>query len=99
MSNPQFNSGFTGQQVESAIEKALVLDTFEHQSDEVIDGSVFHVLWKVKPTTSNQVNGFAVNPKNGKIVDICSINGVITSYRYISEADTISTDEIDNLFK
>jgi hypothetical protein len=44
MPQAKFTSAYTGQQVESAIRKALPLDSFEHVSDEVINGKVFHVL-------------------------------------------------------
>jgi hypothetical protein len=99
MPNPKYVSRYTGQDVESAITKALQLDNFEHQSDEIINGSTYHVLWKVKPTTTNQVNGVAVHPKTGKLIDVMSINGVISSYEYISEHDSISITDLDNLFK
>lgn len=95
--NPKFTSIYTGQTVESAIAKALQLDTFEHISDEVINGTVFHVLWKTKPTATNQVSGVAVHP-SGRVYDITSVNGVLSAYGYISESDVISTSEIDSLF-
>ena len=46
MPEAKFTSVFTGQQVESAIRKALSLNTFEfeHASDEIIGGVVFHVF-------------------------------------------------------
>jgi hypothetical protein len=44
MPEAKFTSAYTGQQVESAIRKALPLDSFEHASDEVINGTVFHIL-------------------------------------------------------
>lgn len=44
MPEAKFTSAYTGQQVESAIKKALPLDSFEHVSDEVINGVVFHIL-------------------------------------------------------
>lgn len=44
MPQAKFTSAYTGQQVESAIKKALPLETFEHVSDEAINGKVFHIL-------------------------------------------------------
>ena len=46
MPEAKFTSAYTGQQVESAIKKALPLDSFEHVSDEVIDGVCSQVLSK-----------------------------------------------------
>ena len=87
MTNPKFTSAYTGQDVESAITKALQLDTFEYQSNEVIDGQTFHILWKVKPTNTNQANGIAIHPTSGKMFDIISINGVLSAHVYITEED------------
>ena len=44
MQGPTYTIKYTGAQVESAITKALPLETFEHVSDEVINGTVFHIL-------------------------------------------------------
>ena len=99
MPDAKFTSAFTGQQVESAIKKALPLDSFEHSSDEVIDGKVFHVLWKVTPNTSNLVSGITIHPENGHIYEVVSANGTLTLYRYVTDNDFISLDELDTLFK
>ena len=99
MPDAKFTSAFTGQQVESAIKKALPLDSFEHSSDEVIDGKVFHVLWKVTPTTSNLVSGITIHPETGRMCEVVSANGAIALYRYVTDNDFISLDELDTLFK
>jgi hypothetical protein len=44
MPDPRYESIYTGQQVESAITKALQIDDFEHVSDELIGGTVYHIL-------------------------------------------------------
>lgn len=98
MPDPRYESVYTGQQVESAIAKALQLDDFAHVSDEIIGSSVYHVLWKVKPTSSNSVTGFTVDPNDGKILQVFSVNGTLTVYSYITDNDTISNATIDSLF-
>ena len=99
MPQAKFTSAYTGQQVESAIKKALPLESFEHVSDEVINGKVFHVLWKVTPTTSNQVSGFTVHPETGRICEVFSNQKILALNRYMTESDYISTSEIDALFQ
>jgi hypothetical protein len=98
MPQAKFTSAYTGQQVESAIKKALPLESFEHVSDEVINGKVFHVLWKITPTTSNQVSGFTVHPETGRICEVFSNQKVFSLNRYMTEGDYISTSEIDASF-
>lgn len=98
MPQAKFTSAFTGQQVESAIRKALPLESFEHISDESINGKVFHILWKVTPTASNQVSGFTVHPETGRICEVFSNNKVYTLNCYLTEGDYISTADIDALF-
>lgn len=98
MPQAKFTSAYTGQQVESAIKKALPLESFEHVSDEVIDGKVFHILWKVAPTTTNQVGGFTVHPETGRICEVYSDQKVFSLNRYMTEDDYISTADIDALF-
>ena len=44
MPDPKYESRYTGQQVESAITKALQIDDFEYVSDELIGSKVYHVL-------------------------------------------------------
>ena len=85
MANPKFTSAYTGQDIESAIAKALQLDTFEYQSDELIDGQTCHVLWKVKPTSTNKVNGITIHPASGKLLNVESAEGVISIQSYITE--------------
>ena len=97
MPEAKFTSAYTGQQVESAIKKALPLDSFEHVSDEVIDGVVFHILWKVTPTATNQVSGFTIHPLTGRMYEVYS-NKVFSLNSYLTERDLISISELDQLF-
>ena len=98
MPEAKFTSAYTGQQVESAIKKALPLDSFEHVSDEVIDGTTFHILWKVAPTTTNQVSGFTIHPSTGRMYEVYSNNKVFSLNGYLTERDSISVSELDQLF-
>lgn len=84
--NSKFTSSYTGQTIESAIAKALQLDTFVYNSDETIDDITFHILWKTEPTATNTVYGIAIHP-TGKMYNIVSTNGTRTVYSYISEND------------
>lgn len=98
MPDPRYESVYTGQQVESAIAKALQLDDFEHVSDEIINSKVYHILWKVTPTNANTVTGFTVDPVDGRVLQVISVNGAKTIYNYISENDTITSSELNGLF-
>lgn len=100
MPEAKYNSVFTGQQVESAIRKALSLNTFEfeHISDELISGIVFKVYWITTPTDTNQVKGFAMHPTTGKLYEIYSNAKQYSAHSYLTEEDTIATSEIDALF-
>jgi len=95
--NPSFVSTYSGQQIEEAIRKALPLDTFELDTDELVGGKVYHVLWKKRPTAANTVYGFTVHPDTGELYEVCSAEGVITIGRYISESDLISESEINTI--
>ena len=100
MPDAKFTSVYTGQQVESAIRRALSLKTFEfeHISDELIGGTVYHILWKNTPTETNQASGFTIHPTTGVLCEVISINKVYAIHKYLTEDDTISTSEIDLLF-
>lgn len=65
---------------------------------EAISGTTYKVLWKVKPTTSNNVYGYAVHPTTGKLTIIHSINNIKTAEQFLMSEDKISLAEIDNLF-
>jgi hypothetical protein len=100
MPEAKFTSVFTGQQVESAIKKALTLNTFEfeHVSDELINGTVFHILWLNTPTEDNQAKGFTMCPTTGRIYEVFSNCKQFSITRYVTDDDTIQIFEIDSLF-
>ena len=100
MPDAKFTSVYTGQQVESAIKRALSLKTFEFEyiSDENIGGTVYHILWKNTPTEDNRVSGFTIHPTTKILYEVVSINKVYAVRKYLTEDDTISTSEIDQLF-
>ena len=98
MPEPKYTIRYTGAQVESAIAKALPLETFEHSSDEVINGQVYHILWKIKPTENNQVSGFTINPISGRLCEVYSDKLVYSLNGYLTERDLISIEELDALF-
>lgn len=100
MPEAKFTSVFTGQQVESAIRKALALKTFEfeHISDELINGTVFHVLWITTPTDTNRVKGFTIHPSTGRLYEVYSNSKQYSIVSYLTEEDTIETSDIDALF-
>jgi len=97
MPDPVFTSIYTGQQVESAIGKALQFSDFALVTDETIGGIVYHVLWKAAPAASNTVSGVAVHPSTGRIYAVISVNGVKSVEKYLRGDDSISSAEIDNI--
>lgn len=99
MPETRYTSIYTGQQVESAITKALSLKTFEFKqiSDEVIGGIVFHVLWLDIPTENNQVKGFTIHPNTGRLYEVYSNAKTYTIHSYLTDTDVITTSDIDAL--
>lgn len=71
---------------------------FEHVSDELIDGNVYHILWKVKPTVLNTVYGITTDPSNGSTIEVCSDKGVISITKVAQETSAIPIAEINKLF-
>ena len=86
MQGPTYTIKYTGAQVESAITKALPLETFAHSSDITIGSKTYHVLWKVTPTATNQVNGFTVDPSTGKLCEVYSNKLVYSVKNYLTSA-------------
>lgn len=72
---------------------------YEHASDELIDGKVYHILWKVKPTALNTVYGIATDPADGSTFEVCSNNGKLSANRVAQETSAISSEDINKLFK
>lgn len=98
MPQAKFTSAYTGQQVESAIKKALPLESFEHVSDEYIDGFLLHILWKVTPTAGNQASGFTIHPETGRLCEVFSDLNVKSLHKYLTERDHLSIAEIDAFY-
>ena len=71
---------------------------FEHASDELINSTVYHILWKVKPTALNTVYGITTDPSDGSTIEVCSDKGVISITKVAQETSAISTADINNLF-
>lgn len=94
---PNYTTKYTGQQITDAVGKALMLDDIEYAADEVISGKVYHVLWKVKPTSTNNVFGSAFDPETGEQMVVQSENENKT-IKKISDINTIANSEIEKLF-
>ena len=96
----KFTSIYSGQQIESAIKKALALNTFEFEyiSDVLINGVVFHTYWINTPTEDNQVKGFSMHPTTGKLYEIYSNCRQYSATSYLTEENAIELSEIDALF-
>lgn len=71
---------------------------FEHASDELINGNVYHILWKVKPTALNTVYGITTDPSDGSAIEVCSDKGVISITKVAQETSAIPIADINNLF-
>lgn len=71
---------------------------FNYETDSLINKKVYHILWTEKPTSSNLLYGFSVDPENGKTVQITNNYGDLELNYLINDNNTISNSEIDNLF-
>lgn len=88
----------TSAEINSAVGKALKLDDIEYTSTEGVDGTAYYIIWKVKPTATNTVKGFAMHPTTGELVIINSVNNVKTASFLLTSSDNITTDEVEDLF-
>ena len=77
MSQPTYSVPYTGDQVKNALGKILGLKTFEFttETDEVLNGQIVHVFWKIAPATSNEVVGFTIHPESGQLCEVTSAVG------------------------
>ena len=89
----------TSSEINTAVGKALSLDDIEYVSKEAVEGVNYHIIWRVKPTANNSVQGFAMDPNNGQLVIIYSENNIKSVGQLITTKNTISDNEITNLFK
>ena len=72
-------------------------ESYTHTSEEIIDGKVYQVFWKIIPTDDNQVSGVTVDPTTGKLCEVFSDKKTYYLHRYLTEDSFISTSEIDIL--
>ena len=67
---------------------------FAAVTDVNVDGKIYHTYWKIAPTSSNQVYGFAVHPTNGKLYRVYNNKGSYSVYGY----DTNTTYSFDGTY-
>lgn len=67
---------------------------FAAVTDVNVGGTIYHTYWKVAPTSSNQVFGFAVHPSTGILFRIENNKGKYSDYRY----DTDTTYTFDGTY-
>ena len=86
----EYQSIFTGQEVDNAIEKLRNWIAADAQNVDsiTVSGNTYAVLWKIAPTNSNHVYGIGLHNTTGKVVQVESTNGVCS----IKELDAMSTD-------
>lgn len=69
---------------------------FAAVTDVTVSNIKFHTYWKVAPTSSNQVFGFAVHPTNGKLYRVYNNKGSYSVYSY--DTDTNTTYSFDGTY-
>lgn len=69
---------------------------FAAVTDVKVDGIIYHTYWKIAPTSSNQVYGFAVHPTNGKLYRVYNNKGSYSVYGY--DTDTNTTYSFDGTY-
>lgn len=67
---------------------------FAAVTDVTVSNIKFHTYWKIAPTSSNQVYGFAVHPTNGKLYRVYNNKGTYSVYGY----DTNTTYSFDGTY-
>ena len=67
---------------------------FAAVTDVNIDGAIYHTYWKIAPTSSNIVYGFAAHPSTGILFRIQNNKGKYYAYRY----DTNTTYNFDGTY-
>ena len=72
-------------------------ESYTHTSEEIIDGKVYQIFWKIMPTEDNQVSGVTIDPSTGKLCEVFSNKKTYSLHRYLTEDSFISTTEIDML--
>lgn len=69
---------------------------FAAVTDVNVDGTIYHTYWKIAPTSSNTVYGFAVHPTNGKLYRVYNNKGSYRVYSY--DTDTNTTYSFDGTY-
>lgn len=69
---------------------------FAAVTDVNVDGTIYHTYWKIAPTSSNQVYGFAVHPNTGKLYRVYNNKGSYSVYSY--DTDTNTTYSFDGTY-
>ena len=69
---------------------------FAAVTDVNVDSTIYHTYWKVAPTSSNIVYGFAVHPTNGKLYRVYNNKGSYSVYSY--DTDTNTTYSFDGTY-
>lgn len=69
---------------------------FAAVTDVNVDGTIYHTYWKIAPTSSNQVYGFAVHPTTGKLYRVYNNKGSYSVYSY--DTDTNTTYSFDGTY-
>lgn len=69
---------------------------FAAVTDVTVSNIKYHTYWKVAPTSSNQVYGFAVHPTNGKLYRVYNNKGAYSVYSY--DTDTNTTYSFDGTY-
>lgn len=69
---------------------------FAAVTDVTISSVVYHTYWKVAPTSSNQVYGFAAHPNTGKLYRVYNNKGSYSVYSY--DTDTNTTYSFDGTY-
>ena len=69
---------------------------FAAVTDVTVSNIKFHTYWKVAPTSSNQVYGFAVHPNTGKLYRVYNNKGSYSVYGY--DTDTNTTYSFDGTY-
>lgn len=64
------------------------LNDFVYESDVTVSDVKYHVYWKVKPTGSNDVYGFALHPTSGLMYYIRNNKGTLAATSYSSNTNT-----------
>lgn len=97
--NKKLTKTINGTTTDVVAASEIITDTntfgnFAAVTDVNIDGTIYHTYWKIAPTSSNNVFGFAVHPTIGVLFRIQNNKGRYYAYRY----DTNTTYTFDGTY-